>query len=97
MVRVYIEGRGVGGQRLIGTSRSLERQRQVHSGVRVAGQQLAAPFEFPGGLVELALLQVEDAEVVVGGAVIEVRAQRLAEESLGPRGVPVDDGRGLLG
>jgi len=62
----------------------------------VAGHQLSGPLELVGGLVELVLAQVHDAEVVVGGAEEEVGRERLAQELLGAFGVRVDQVRGLL-
>jgi hypothetical protein len=61
----------------------------------MAGHELARPLELVRGLVELLLMEVQDAKVVVGGTVEEVLRQRLTEQRLRLRRVFVRDVRSL--
>ena len=91
---VDLQRRRVGRDGFIRLSRAFQGQCQVDGRIGMAGHQLAGPFELTRRVVQLAALQVQDSEVVVGRAKEEVVAERLAKQSLRPLGV---GGRGATG
>ncbi len=92
---VDLEGGAIGGEGLVDATGSLHGDAQVEAWVGVAGHHLACPLELTCGLVEQVLGEVQHAEVVVGGAVVEIERQRIAEERLGSLGVAGHEFGGL--
>ena len=90
MIGIYLQRGAICRQRFVDEAGALEGQGKIHPGVGVAGHELAGPFKLVGGFVELALRKIEDAEIVVGRAVIEIGTQRFAQPSLGFFRIGVD-------
>ena len=77
------QGLGVGGGGVVEAAYGFEDEAQVVVGLGLGGHEFGGVLELPGGEVVLGLVEVDRAEVVVGGAEEEVGGQSGLEVFLG--------------
>lgn len=82
VIGICLKRRGICVHGFVDSSGALKDQRQVHARIGVARHQLACPLKLMSRLVELALLEKDDAQIIVRRPVVEISGQRLPQEAL---------------